>query len=162
MHHRPTNLAAVLATGTALVASLALFHTAPSQAQPAPVATSTHPVVVELFQSQGCSSCPPAAANINAIAGRPDVLALSFGVTYWDNLGWKDTFASPRFTARQWDYAHHAGRGEVGTPQVIVNGNTAIVGSNRQQLDATIAKAGQPQGGPGLSGRTGGGLAGPL
>ena len=151
MPHRPTNLAVVLATAAALVAGVALIQTAPSHAQPAPVATSIHPVVVELFQSQGCSSCPPAAANINAIAGRPDVLALSFGVTYWDNLGWKDTFASPRFTARQWEYAHHAGRGEVGTPQVIVNGNTAIVGSNRQQLDATIARAGEPRGGPGLS-----------
>ena len=68
------------------------------------------PAVVELFQSQGCSSCPPASANLNALAGRDDVLALSFAVTYWDRLGWKDTFASPGFTARQWDYArglHH-------------------------------------------------------
>ncbi len=62
-------------------------------------------MVVELFQSQGCSSCPPANANLNLLAQRDNVLALSFAVTYWDQLGWKDTFASPQFTARQWDYA---------------------------------------------------------
>jgi len=112
---------------------------------------AVQPTVVELFQSQGCSSCPPANANINAIADRPHVLALSFAVTYWDQLGWKDTFGSPRWTARQWDYAHHAGRAQVATPQVIVNGSIAIVGSNARELDATIARAGPPRGGPGLA-----------
>jgi hypothetical protein len=111
---------------------------------------SDHPTVVELFQSQGCSSCPPANANINAIADRPDVLALSFAVTYWDQLGWKDTFGSPRWTARQWDYANQAGRGQVATPQVIVNGGPTIVGSDRHKLDALIAQAGAPRGGPEL------------
>ena len=120
-------------------------------ASPASHATATHPVVVELFQSQGCSSCPPANANVNAIADRPDILALSFAVTYWDQLGWKDTFGSPRWTARQWEYARKGGRAQVATPQVIVNGSTAIVGSNRQQLDDTIAKAGPARGGPDLS-----------
>ena len=122
-----------------------------AQAPSVPGASRAHPIVVELFQSQGCSSCPPANANVNAIADRPDVLALSFAVTYWDQLGWKDTFGSPRWTARQWDYARHAGRPQVGTPQVIVNGGPAIVGSNRQQLDAVIAKAGPPRGGPELA-----------
>ncbi len=122
-----------------------------AEAGPVARASALHPVVVELFQSQGCSSCPPANANINAIADRPDVLALSFAVTYWDQLGWKDTFGSPRWTARQWDYARQAGRPQVATPQVIVNGGTAIVGSNPRQLDATIAKAGPPQGGPNLA-----------
>lgn len=122
-----------------------------ADAQPADRASAAHPVVVELFQSQGCSSCPPANANVNAIASRPNVLALSFAVTYWDQLGWKDTFASPRNTARQWEYARAAGRGNVATPQVIVNGGAAIVGSNRQQLDATIARAGAPRGGPALA-----------
>lgn len=60
----------------------------------AQAADVNHPAVVEIFQSQGCSSCPPANANVLAVADRPDVLALSFGVTYWDRLGWKDTFAS--------------------------------------------------------------------
>ncbi len=105
-------------------------------------ASASHPVVVELYQSQGCSSCPPAQDNINAIADRPDVVALSFAVTYWDYLGWKDSFASPRFTARQWDYAHHNARNQVATPQVWVNGRTTILGSDRPELDATIARTG--------------------
>ena len=70
------------------------------------------PVVVELFTSQGCSSCPPADANLIKLSTRPDVLALSFGVTYWDYLGWEDTFARPEFTERQMVYEHplgHAG-----------------------------------------------------
>lgn len=105
-----------------------------------------HPVVVELFQSQGCSDCPPAEANLNAIAGRPDVLALSYGVTYWDYLGWKDSFATPQFTARQWAYAHHNDRSQVATPQVWINGRTTLVGSNGAQLNAAIAAAGSPEG----------------
>ncbi len=111
-------------------------------------ASAEHPVVVELYQSQGCSSCPPADANVNALAQRLDVLALSFAVTYWDQLGWKDTFGSPKFTARQWDYARHAGRSQVATPQVIINGGPAIVGSNPAQLDSVIAKLGPPRNGP--------------
>ena len=74
--------------------------------RPALAADSQHPVVVELFQSQGCSSCPPANANVMAIADRPDVLALSWQVTYWDQLGWKDTFGSPAFTASPTDFNH--------------------------------------------------------
>ena len=110
-----------------------------SCAQEPPAAAS--PVVVELFQSQGCSSCPPAEANLNAIAGQPNILALSFAVTYWDNLGWKDTFASEAFTNRQYDYSHYQKQDGVYTPQVIVNGHTAIVGSDRAQLDQVVAQA---------------------
>jgi hypothetical protein len=86
------------------------------------------PVVVELFQSQGCSSCPPANANLAAIADRPDVIALNFSVTYWDSLGWKDTFARPAYTARQWDYAHALRHPDVFTPQVVVDGRRDGVG----------------------------------
>ena len=114
-------------------------------------ADPAHPVVVELFQSQGCSSCPPANASLNAIAGRPDVLALSFAVTYWDRLGWKDTFAKPAFTARQWDYAHAAGRGEVATPQMIVDGRTVLNGGNRQQVEAAIRQAARGASGPAIT-----------
>jgi hypothetical protein len=96
--------------------------------------------VMELFQSQGCSDCPPANANVMALADRPDLLTLSFGVTYWDNLGWKDTFASPQFTARQWDYAHSLRHAEVYTPQVVVNGRADIVGRDRVALEQLIAK----------------------
>lgn len=96
--------------------------------------------VVELFQSQGCSDCPPANANVMALSGRPDLLTLSFGVTYWDYLGWKDTFASPQYTARQWDYAHALHHSEVYTPQVVVNGRADIVGRDKGALEALIAR----------------------
>ncbi len=95
--------------------------------------------VVELFQSQGCSSCPPAIANVNALADRPDVLALTFAVTYWDQLGWRDSFARQAFTDRQWDYARARRSGQVFTPQVIVNGRTSIVGARREQLEQALA-----------------------
>ncbi len=96
------------------------------------------PTVVELYQSQGCSSCPPADANVNAIAGAPNLLVLSFGVTYWDQLGWKDTFASPRFTARQWAYAHGLRHDDVATPEVVINGRRDVEGADPRQLYAAI------------------------
>ena len=84
---------------------------------------AAHPTVIELFQSQGCSSCPPAEASVGAVSDRPDVLALSFSVDYWDRLGWKDTFSKPAWTARQFAYARALGHGDnVYTPQVVVNG----------------------------------------
>jgi hypothetical protein len=85
-------------------------------------ADAAHPTVVELFQSQGCSSCPPAEANVAAVSDRADVLALAFEVDYWDRLGWKDTFSKAAWTARQYAYAHAMGRDGVYTPQVVVNG----------------------------------------
>lgn len=103
--------------------------------------------VVELFQSQGCSSCPPANANLMALSDRPDLLALSFGVTYWDQLGWKDTFASPRYTDRQWDYAHAFHRSQVFTPEIVVNGHADVVGQDRRELEALIRREG-PAAGP--------------
>jgi hypothetical protein len=118
---------------------------------PALAADPAHPVVVELYQSQGCSSCPPADANLNAIAGDPNILALNFSVTYWDNLGWKDTFAKPAFTARQWDFAHAGARDNVSTPQVIVNGRGVLVGNDRGQLDASIRRFDRGTAGPLIS-----------
>ena len=100
-------------------AALAILAALPSNAF---AADAAHPTVIELFQSQGCSSCPPAAANVMAISGRADVLALAFEVDYWDRLGWKDTFSKPAWTARQYAYAHAMGRDGVYTPQVVVNG----------------------------------------
>src|SRR5437868_8543772 len=105
-------------------------------------ASAERPVVVEEFQSQGCSSCPPANANVNALAERPEVLALSYAVTYWDQLGWKDTFDQPAFTQRQWDYAHRAERPNVATPQVIVNGGPAITGGDLGELERLAAEEG--------------------
>ena len=103
--------------------------------------------VVELYQSQGCSSCPPAIRNVNALADMPNVLPLMFAVTYWDRLGWKDTFAKPEFTGRQWAYAHGLLRGEVYTPQVVVNGRTDLTGANPSELTKAL-KGTMPLSGP--------------
>ena len=113
-------------------------------------ADAQHPTVVELFQSQGCSSCPPANANVLAIADRPEILALSWQVTYWDDLGWKDTFGKPAFTARQWDYARAFHRGAVATPEVVVNGRSDVVGSARSELDALVRRADRGDTGPSI------------
>jgi hypothetical protein len=94
--------------------------------------------VVELFTSQGCSSCPPANANLAKLAARPDILALSFGVTYWDDLGWKDTFAKPAYTARQWDYSRGLHHSQVWTPQVVVNGRTDVTGTQPGEIETAL------------------------
>jgi hypothetical protein len=106
--------------------------------------------VVELFQSQGCSSCPPANANLNALSERADVLALSFSVTYWDSLGWKDTFAKREFTDRQYQYAHAMHQPNVYTPQVVVNGRLAGVGAEPGEIEALMRKAERPGAGPSI------------
>src|SRR5262249_57419236 len=82
----------------------------------------TRPVVVELFTSQGCSSCPPANANLIELSKRSDVLALSFSVTYWDYLGWKDIFGKPEFTERQAVYEPALGERGSFTPQMVIDG----------------------------------------
>ncbi len=84
--------------------------------------TATVPTVVELYTSEGCSSCPPADRWLSTLKGRPDVLALAFHVNYWDRLGWPDRFASPEFTARQHELARLAGSRQVYTPQVVAAG----------------------------------------
>ena len=114
---------------------------------------ANHPIVVELYQSQGCSSCPPANANLNRIADRDDVIALSFAVTYWDDLGWKDRFADPAFTRRQRDFADANGRAQVWTPQMVVNGEAeTLTGVKRDVFDARIDAARGLSGGPSISG----------
>lgn len=95
-------------------------------------------IVLELYTSQGCSSCPPADALIGRLSDRPDLLALSLPITYWDMLGWKDTLASEANTRRQKAYAAAMGRGGVYTPQIIVDGATDVVGGREGQLDAAI------------------------
>ena len=107
-----------------------------------------HPEVVELFQSQGCSSCPPANRLVMPLADRPDTLVLSWQVTYWDHLGWKDKFAAPAYTARQWSYAHALGHNQVWTPQVVVNGRGDVVGSDPRELGAALHKFQRGSGGP--------------
>src|SRR5436305_3660276 len=94
--------------------------------------------VVELFTSQGCSSCPPADKIIGELAKDPSVIALSMPIDYWDYLGWKDTLADSRFTARQKAYSHVRGDRDVYTPQVIVNGSAHVIGSDRAKIEGAI------------------------
>jgi hypothetical protein len=96
--------------------------------------------VVELFTSQGCSSCPPADKLLAELAGDPSLVAVSVPIDYWDYLGWKDTLANPRNTARQKAYAHVRGDGQVYTPQVVVNGSLHALGSDKAAIEHAIAK----------------------
>ena len=97
--------------------------------------------VVELFTSQGCSSCPPADKIIGELAKDPNVIALSLPIDYWDYLGWKDTLATPGHTARQKAYSQVRGDREIYTPQVVVNGVAQAIGSDRGQIEHAIAQS---------------------
>src|SRR3989440_13064695 len=96
--------------------------------------------VVELFTSQGCSSCPPADRIIGELANDPSVIALSMPIDYCDYLGWKDTLADSRFSARQKAYSQMRGDREVYTPQVVVNGSAHVVGSDRESIEDAIGE----------------------
>lgn len=105
-----------------------------------PVSAADTPVVVELFTSQGCSSCPPADKVLADLAQREDVIALSWAVDYWDYLGWKDIFASRAHTLRQRAYNESFGRQIVYTPQMVVDGETQLIGSRRNEAMEAIKK----------------------
>ncbi len=100
--------------------------------------------VVELFTSQGCSSCPPADAMLTALADRDDVVALAYHVDYWDYVGWKDTFAQEAFSDRQRAYAKSWGSSRIYTPQMVVNGAKAVVGSRRHDVQQAVERASLP------------------
>jgi len=102
--------------------------------------------VVELFTSQGCSSCPPADKIIGELAKDPNVIALSMPIDYWDYLGWKDTLADSRFSARQKAYSQMRGDRDVYTPQVIVNGSAHVIGSDRAGIEGAIKHTGKSDG----------------
>lgn len=95
--------------------------------------------VLELFTSQGCSSCPPADSLFRQYVGREDVIALSFHVDYWDRLGWKDTLGAPENTDRQRQYARSRGDAEVYTPQMVINGRVHANGSSASSIESGIA-----------------------
>lgn len=97
------------------------------------------PAIVELFTSQGCSSCPPANANLVRLSSDPNVLALSFSVTYWDYLGWKDSFGKKEFTDRQVTYEPALGQSGAFTPQMVINGHQSIVGYDLSEIRRVIA-----------------------
>jgi hypothetical protein len=125
-------IASALLAGTATSAS-------PDKTEDASTAASAAISVIELFTSQGCSSCPTADALLETYTDRPDVVALTFPVDYWDYLGWKDTLASPKFSARQRAYAKARGDGRVYTPQVVVNGLKHVLGSSAADIGKAIA-----------------------
>jgi hypothetical protein len=107
----------------------------------APAAAEERPILVELFTSEGCSSCPPADALLAELAARPEVLALSFHVDYWDRLGWKDPFSSAAATQRQQHYADLLRLGTVYTPQIVVDGKWQAVGSSRAEVEHILDAA---------------------
>lgn len=112
---------------------------------PATAYAEERPVVVELFTSQGCSSCPPADAYLTEMSRRrSDVLALAFHVTYWNNLGWRDPFSFEAATERQRRYGERFGDGSY-TPEMVVDGGIGLVGSDRRPVEAAIAEAAQRQ-----------------
>jgi hypothetical protein len=108
----------------------------------APSARAAAPMVlVELFTSQGCSSCPPADAVLAKLAARPDVAALAFHVDYWDHLGWKDPFASPAFTQRQRAYRRAFANRSVYTPQMVFNGTIEFPGQDEREVVRAVSTA---------------------
>ncbi len=124
-----------------LVAAIGLLAPSLAVAQPAP-----RPVVGELFTSEGCSSCPPADAKIAELARtRPDLLLLTFHVTYWNGLGWRDPYSSEAATQRQRRYVALGVSPEVYTPALIVDGKLDAVGSDGAAVDQTLREAARGQ-----------------
>jgi hypothetical protein len=103
------------------------------------------PVLVELFTSQGCSSCPPADQFLGELAQRKDIIALAYHVDYWDYIGWQDKFARPENTARQKDYRDALGLHTIYTPQMVVDGRYDVVGSQRSEVESSIKSAASQQ-----------------
>lgn len=116
------------------------FFASPAFAGQSPAST-----VIELFTSQGCSSCPPSNTQLTNFAKDDDILALSYGVEYWDYLGWKDTFADPSFTDRQRAYSTAIGHGRVYTPQMVVNGSWDKPRLTKSAVKADVLSAIAPQ-----------------
>ena len=100
---------------------------------------ASRPAVVELFTSQGCSSCPPADGLLGELAGRSEVLALAFHVDYWDELGWRDRFELPQSSQRQSQYARQLGLASVYTPQLLIDGKDDVLGSDRRRVEQLLA-----------------------
>jgi hypothetical protein len=129
-----TSLVANFLIGSFLVASFVAARAAEPRA------------LLELFTSQGCSSCPDADKLLGELTGDPSLIALSVPIDYWDYLGWKDTLASPAHSARQRAYAHVRGDRQVYTPQIVVNGSTHVLGSDHAAIDRAIVQTDQKAG----------------
>ena len=124
-----------------LAAALGLFAFAAVTAVPAQSPAEPTRAVVELFTSQGCSSCPPADALLTDLAHRGDVVALAYHVDYWDYIGWPDTFGNEDNSNRQRAYAASWGSSRIYTPQVVVNGVTDVVGSKAHEVHKALGQA---------------------
>ena len=122
----------------ALLLSAGLLPGARAEAQ-------DRPVVVELFTSQGCNSCPPADAFLDELGDREGIIALSLHVDYWDYIGWRDPFADPAYTERQRDYEKRLDNRFIYTPQMVVDGRIDVVGSRREKVERAIARASEQQ-----------------
>jgi hypothetical protein len=104
-----------------------------------PVSPAPRPIVIELFTSQGCSDCPAADRLVTELSKRKDVIALSLPITYWDMLGWKDTYATDSNTQRQKSYARAMSHSGIYTPQMIIDGRFDVVGNQRDKVMAALA-----------------------
>jgi hypothetical protein len=120
-------------------ASLLVLLAASTSLGASPALAQRVPVVIELFTSQGCSSCPPADALLGELARKPNIVALAYHVDYWDDQGWKDRFSIPEASQRQHGYARRLAKSGAFTPQAVVSGDTSLIGSNRAQMNKAIA-----------------------
>jgi hypothetical protein len=136
---RPATVIALGVGALFAAASGLLGLSASSHAQPPK--TPATPILLELFTSQGCSSCPPADELLNAWRDKPGVITLSFSVDYWNYLGWHDTLSSPENSERQRDYALARGDGRVYTPQMVVDGITHVNGANEAAIEMAMRNA---------------------
>jgi hypothetical protein len=145
MRAKPAFLLAAVLIASLGIKTLAASHSRPSKAV-VPESSDLQPVVLELFTSEGCSSCPPADALLKQLdeAGRVnniEIIAIEEHVDYWDRLGWRDPFASHDWTERQERYAHAFKRDGVYTPQLVVNGRRELVGSSSREVQQNIVEA---------------------
>jgi hypothetical protein len=130
-----TLLFAIIAPGLTLTSARAQISAEPQQD------ARRGPVLLELFTSQGCSACPPADKLLASLSGREDLLVLSFHVSYWDHMGWADPFAIPASTRRQRGYARAMRSRSIYTPQIVVQGFAAAVGSDEPRIAALVREA---------------------
>lgn len=128
-----------LLSGLLLACATSLVCFGPATAEEA---RSQPKAVVELFTSQGCSSCPPADALLTSLAERGDVVALAYHVDYWDYIGWEDTFGHEAYSDHQRAYAKGWGSSRIYTPQMIVNGAKGMVGSKRHEVTTAVEAGG--------------------
>ena len=123
-------------TRTSVLAIASVLTTAAGAA--AAACLGARPAVIELYTSQGCNSCPPADALLGELARRPEVLALAFHVDYWDDLGWKDRFDLPVAVQRQSNYARALKLASMYTPQMVIDGQADVLGSDRERVEQLL------------------------